>query len=109
VNAEANCAGPRDQTIWRIVEETWLAERPDLSAPGLYGLIVGGRDITGVGRAVAAVLRREPAVLRHFASSIQATLPRCMRAKTAPARIFQQLQVGRDDCQSRCLLSGDGR
>jgi GT2 family glycosyltransferase len=48
-----------------------LAELPDLFwRRALYGLIVGDRDIPGVGRAAVALLRRERAVLRRFAPSI---------------------------------------
>jgi GT2 family glycosyltransferase len=48
-----------------------LAELPDLFwRRAVYGLIVGDRDIPGLGRAAVALLRREPAVLRRFAPSV---------------------------------------
>jgi cellulose synthase/poly-beta-1,6-N-acetylglucosamine synthase-like glycosyltransferase len=59
-----------------------LAELPDLFwRRALYGLIVGDRDIPGVGRAVVALLRAERAVLRRFAPSVagQVAALRCAR------------------------------
>ena len=48
-----------------------LAERPDLFwRRALYGLIIGDRDIPGVGRTAIALLRGEHAVLRRFAPSV---------------------------------------
>ena len=48
-----------------------LAEVPDLFwRRAMYGLIVGDRDIPGMGRAAVALLRGEGAVLRHLAPSV---------------------------------------
>jgi cellulose synthase/poly-beta-1,6-N-acetylglucosamine synthase-like glycosyltransferase len=59
-----------------------LTEMPDLFwRRALYGLIVGDREIPGVVRAVAAVLRGEGAVLRRFAPSIVGQAAALRRAR----------------------------
>jgi glycosyltransferase involved in cell wall biosynthesis/GT2 family glycosyltransferase len=77
-----------EESAYNLVRSVLTAESTSLWRRACYGLLVGGKDVPGVGRAALAVCRREFDVAARLPSSLLGQVRALAKTRRAPITMY---------------------